>query len=224
VDWVFSPCRVVELASGRQVEANTFWMAGRPRPFLELKTESRESGLKVIVDPHVLEYQLTDGMSCGPQNSVCRRSVLAQRRFLEHVHVVEDQLLAMCVLADRRRFAYFADDPQVIYYVHDGNWSFAAKENAADKYVDVFGGFVEALERFRRELPLTRREARALRRRLAGEYFWHLGYNGLWQAGRRREAVRAYRRSLHLWPWDIARWKTFLLAQARLSFGSAASS
>jgi glycosyltransferase involved in cell wall biosynthesis len=215
VDWVFSPCRVVDFATGTELEADTFRMGGHPRPFLALRAETREGGLKAITDPRALESQLGHGMSCGPQNSVLRRRVFDGRRFFEQLRVVEDQVLAICALADGRRLGYLLE-PQVIYHVHDGNWSFAAKENSAEKHIDVFGRFVGVLDQLLLELPLNSRQRRAFKRRLADEYFWHFGYNGLWQAGRRREAVAAFARSLSLSPYGLGRWKTFLLAQLRL--------
>jgi hypothetical protein len=159
-------------------------------------------------------------MSCGPQNSVFRRRVFETRRFVDELRVGEDQVLTIGALAEGRRLGYFMD-PQVIYHVHSDNSSFSAKENSAEKHVDAFGGFVRALDRLRSELPLTARQARAFKRRLAAEYFWHFGYNGLWRAGRRREAIGAYTRSLRLWPWGLSRWKTFLLAKVRLRLGTA---
>jgi hypothetical protein len=221
VDWVFSPCRKVDLTTGVELEPSTFLRRGRPRRFMSLRAELRPGGLHVITDPRVLEFQLQQGMTSGPQNSVFRRRVFDRRRFIEEVKVVEDQVLTICALADRRRFAYFLE-PMVIYHVHDDNWSFAGgKERPPERFIEVFGKFVQVLDRLRQELPLTAREARAFRRRMAAECFWQFGYNGLWRAGRRQEAVAAFARSLRLWPWGWSRWRTFVLAKLRMRFGIA---
>jgi GT2 family glycosyltransferase len=219
VDWVFGPCRMVDLDAGKELESTTFHRRGRPRRFLQLRTEPRPEGLHVIVDSRALEFQLGQGMTCGPQNSVIRRRVFDRRRFVEEIRVVEDQVLAICALADRRRLAYFLE-PQVIYHVHDDNWSFAGgAERPPERFIDVFGRFVRVMERLRSELPLTAREARAFRRRVATDCFWQLGYNGLWRAGRRVEAVAVFSRSLRIWPWTLSRWRTFVLAKLRLHLG-----
>ena len=219
VDWVFGPCRMVDLHSGRELESTTFRRRGQPRRFLELRTEPRSGGLQVIVDSRALEFQLRQGMTCGPQNSVIRRRVFERRRFVEEIRVVEDQVLAICALADRRRFAYFVE-PLVVYHVHDDNWSFAGGvERPPERFIDVFGRFVRVMERLRSELPLTAREARAFKRRVATDCFWQFGYNGLWRAGRRAEAVAAFSRSLKIWPWTLSRWRTFVLAKLRLHLG-----
>jgi len=219
VDWVFGPCRIVDLRTSRELEPNTFTMRGRRRLFFDLEAEAREGELRVIVDPRVLEFQLRQGMSCGAQNSVFRRSVLENLRFIEELFVVEDQALAICALAHGHRLAYF-QDPQVIYRVHGSNWSFAGAQNPPEEYIDIFGRFVRVMDRLRQELPLTGAQAKAFDRRRANDYFWQYGYNGLWQAGRRGEALRAFVRSLSLSPWDRSRWKTFLLASVRAGLGS----
>ena len=99
----------------------------------------------------------------------------------------------------------------------------AVKEQASDIHIEPgdhslrirFRVDGRLLERLRTELPLQARERRALERRLSGEYFWHLGYHGFWQSGRRDEALEAYRRGIALAPWSVRLWKTYALALAR---------
>ena len=64
-------------------------------------------------------------------------------------------------------------------------------------------------------MRLSRREARALDRRLGREYFWSLGYALYWQHGLRREALEMFRRGLSLCPWNLGFLKTYLLAAMR---------
>jgi glycosyltransferase involved in cell wall biosynthesis len=219
VDWVFGPCRMVDLASGRELESTTFRRHGKPRRFLELRTESRTGDLQVIVDSRALEFQIQQGMTCGPQNSVYRRRLFERRRFVEELRVGEDQVFAISALADRRRLAYFLE-PRVIYRVHNHNSSLAGGLNEPpERFIQVFGTLTRVLERLRLELPLNAAESRALRKRVAADGFWQLGYNGLWRAGRRVEAVAAFSRSLRIWPWTLSRWRTFFLAKLRLHLG-----
>jgi hypothetical protein len=129
--------------------------------------------------------------------------------------VVEDELFVIRVLAAGARFAYFLD-PHVIYQVHSDNSSASATTSSLAKHVDIYSELTAGIEQLLSELPLTARARRGLLKRLGREYFWHLGYVGYWQAGRRADALAMYSRGLSAWPWDAGAWKTYLLAQLRV--------
>jgi glycosyltransferase involved in cell wall biosynthesis len=208
VDWVFGACRLVNHVDGRTIGESTFHPDGRPRPFLDLRTR-RDGDLRIIDDRRALECQLTYGLYCGLQNSVIRRTVFQDRRFNERSKVVDDELFVIRVLSAGATLAYF-DDPHVVYRVHDDNSSGSASGMSAARHLAIFQETTEGLEQLRSDLTLTARERRAFARRLGREYFWHVGYLGLWQAGREREALAMFRRGLTVWPWQIAGWKTYL--------------
>jgi hypothetical protein len=98
--------------------------------------------------------------------------------------------------------------------VHDQNSSGASKPSA-ERLIDTLEPLVDALSRLSSDLPLNDRERRALRKRLGREYFWQLGYNGYWQAGRRQEALALFRKGLRSAPYQVAAWKTYLLAHMK---------
>jgi glycosyltransferase involved in cell wall biosynthesis len=219
VDWVFGACRAVDRATGQTIDPDTFHVRGRPRPFLKLRT--RHSGdLRVIVDPAVLECQILHGLYCGLQNSVIRRSLFNGRRFDEQCRVVDDEMLVIRVLAEGAQFAYFVE-PHVIYQVHDENSSGSAGGLSSDRQIAIFTEMTVALEQLRASLALSRRERRAMLKRLSAEYFWHLGYLGLWQSGRRLDAIDMFRRGLSIWPWRAIAWKTYVLARLKMAFREA---
>ncbi len=70
VDWVYGACRIVDGDSGQVLEDTTFYIDGRPRPFMNLST--RVSGqLRIIVDRNTVKTILAgDRLRCGLQNSV----------------------------------------------------------------------------------------------------------------------------------------------------------
>ena len=72
-------------------------------------------------------------------------------------------------------------------------------------------------------MAFTTPQRRALRRRLSREYFWSLGYHGLWKTGQTAGALEAFRRGLTLYPCDPSFWKTYLLATVRAYAGLAPS-
>jgi hypothetical protein len=215
VDWVFGACRQVSQASGQTLDPNTFYVNGHERPFLSLKVRASED-LRIITDPSVLECQILYGLYCGLQNSVMKRGVFDKKRFNERFRVVDDELFVISALAAGSRFAYFIE-PHVIYQVHGDNSSASATELSLAKHIEIYGELTEGLEQLLGELSLTARERRALLKRLGREYFWHLGYVGFWQAGRRVEAIDMFKRGLAVWPWHAAAWKTYLLARLKVA-------
>lgn len=214
LDWVYGACRVVNFETGRELEPHTFYVRGRPRPFLSLR--ARLAGpLRLIDDPRAVRCQILHGLFCGLQNSVIRRRVFHQRPFqAEPRNEVEDQLYVVRALKAGCRFGYF-NAVHVIYHVHGTNSSLAVVAGSVTKRVRLLTELVHAYEALPAQVALTWREKLAARKRLGDEYFWHLGYSLLWEQGRRREACASFRRALRLRPWDVRYWKSYVLAVAR---------
>ena len=217
LDWVFGACQRVEYATGRLLTPSSFFIDDTPRPFLSLRKQTSE-GLHIIEDPETIACQLVHGLYAGLQNSVIRRTVFAHRRFVEKFRVSEDEFFLIRALADGARIAYYME-PHFIYRVHGDNSSASADGQSQEKRLAIFRELVDGFEQLSQEIAFTKRQRHALRRRLSQEYFWHLGYNGLWQAGRRRDALAAFRRGISLRPWHLPMWKTYLLAIVRLYGG-----
>ena len=217
VDWVFGDCRLVNHADGSTISESAFVPDGRPRPFLSLKV--RKAGdLRVIEDPEVLECQITHGLYCGLQNSVIRRQLFEGRRFNDRSKVVDDEFFVIRVLSQRATFAYFLA-PHVIYRVHDDNSSGSAEGKNASRHLAIFKETTDGLEALLGEAGLTAREKRAVWRRLGHEYFWNVGYVGLWQGGRRQEALVMFKKGLSCWPWQFSAWKTYMAAMVKVRAG-----
>lgn len=216
LDWAYGACRQVDRATGTVLDPNTSYLGGQPRPFVNLEARVSE-GLHIITDPAVLECQILHGLYCGLQNSVMRRQVFEGRRFNDRFRVVEDELFVIRLLAAGARVAYFLE-PHVIYQVHGDNSSASANASSVAKHVEIYSELTVGIEQLLSELSLSPRERRALLKRLGREYFWHLGYVGFWQAGRRPEALDMYRRGLAAWPWHPGAWKTYLLARLKVAF------
>jgi glycosyltransferase involved in cell wall biosynthesis len=216
VDWVFSASRIVNLASGTVVVPNTFYRRGLPRRFMRLRTRA-VGPLRIIDDPAAIECGILDGFCAGLQCSIFRRQMFESYRF-EAVsrNEAEDQLLLVHALTAGRRIAY-VDNVHLIYNVHEHNSSASGTSATTDKHVRIFQALIAGLEGLATQVQLTPGQRQALRRRLAQEYFWHLGYSSFWQKGARVEAMAAFRQGLRHWPWDWRLWKVYLLARARLA-------
>lgn len=214
VDWVYAACRTVDHETGQVIDPDTFVLNGRPRPFRQLRVE-QHGALSVFADEHVVESALTDGLYCGLQNSVIRARVFAQARFqAAYRNEAEDQLFVIRSLKRGHRMGYL-NAIHVQYHVHSANSSASAKGQTVDRELSVYRPLARGFEELQHECAWTARERRALRRRIAREHFWHIGYAVLWARGRRREALDAFGQGLRHWPWDPGCWKVYLLARVR---------
>jgi glycosyltransferase involved in cell wall biosynthesis len=214
IDWVYAACRIVEYDSGREVAPNTFYIEGRPRPFLRL--DSRPAGrAKLIVDPEALCCTLTHGLYCGLQNSVIRSCVFEYERFQEIPrNECEDQVFVARAIASGRRFAYL-EGVHVDYVIHAQNSSAAGFDANVSRKARVIRELVTGFESFRLQVDLCPNASQALDKRLAREYFWNLGYLLFQHPERRSEALLAFERGLKLWPWDLWQWKTYMISKLR---------
>lgn len=211
LDWVFAACRIVDFASGRELAPNTFYVDGKPRPFLRLR--ARSSGrLRIIDDADATRCQILHGLYCGLQNSVIRRRAFDGYRFATHLrNEAEDELFVIRCLKAGYRFAYY-DAVHVLYNLHEGNSCAAALNSTFDKRLRLFRALAQGLEDLGSQLPFTPVERHALSRRRSAELFWRIGYNVYWQNNRPAEALELFRRGLRLWPTNWRYWKTYLLA------------
>lgn len=214
VDWVYGACRVVDHTTGKVLSDSTFYVDGRPRPFMNLK-HRKQGQLQIIEDVDATRCMILYGLYNGLQNSVIRRTVFDAMRFeAESRNEAEDQLVVIRYLVSGRRLA-FLNDVHVIYRIHDANSSGSAKHGHIERRLLIQRVLLEQFERLAREIPLSSRERRALRHRLAREHFWLLGYALLWESGRRHEALKSFRRGIHYAPWNLKFWKTYVAALAR---------
>ena len=218
VDWVYAACRVVDFASGRVLDPDTFAVGEDPRPFRRLNAE-RRAHLSVIRDSAAVSCALQYGLYCGLQNSVIRRSVFEGSRFHDaYRNEAEDQLFVIRTLKRGHRLGY-VDRVLVQYHVHDANSSGSSTAPTFDRQRQLLELLIRGFEDLAREVELTAYERRVLARRLGREYFWHLGYAVFLENGRDVEARRAFRSGLWHWPWNWRCWKTFLASEVRAIVG-----
>jgi len=218
VDWVYGASECIDQRTGKIVQPNTFYLNGRPRPFLKLHTR-RSGALNVIIDKNVIETMISHGLFCGLQNSVCRATIFSHLRFLAF-RVGEDRWLSAMAAKFGFCFAYF-ENVHVKYQIHDNHTSGVSSQLAVEKRIEIQSELIEGYENLSKVIQLTSFECNALKKRLSKEYFWHLGYSLLWQHGKYQEALKMFKKGLQLWPWDMGCWKTYLLSlvQVEADFG-----
>jgi glycosyltransferase involved in cell wall biosynthesis len=219
VDWVWGACKMVEHPSGKVLAESTFYVDGKPRPFMRLR-HKRIGKLHLIDDPDAARCQILHGLYCGFQNSVIRRKVflteLIRRStgYLSRMRAGEDQAIVISSLKSGFRLGYL-DGIHVLYQIHAENSSVAAQGGSVDRRVKIIESLLVGFMEMRRVLSLTWNEKRALGQRLSGDLFWIIGYSLLWENGRRREALRYFRKALRIRPWHWRFWKTYLAAALR---------
>jgi glycosyltransferase involved in cell wall biosynthesis len=218
LDWVYAACSIVDHRTGRLLDSNTFVLNGAPRPFTTLRTRT-QAHVRVFEDTRTVSCAISDGLYCGLQNSVIRRSVFETARFdATFRNEAEDQLFVIRTLKRGRRMGYI-DAVHVQYHVHDSNSSAPDAGQSIERQLAVYLPLVRGFRQLRSELTWTPQEKRELSRRIAQDQFWHIGYVVLWQGGRREQAIEAYRAGLREWPWNLKSWKTYVAARLRLAFG-----
>lgn len=218
VDWVYAACRIVDHATGRLTDADTFIVNGEPRPFRQLTTRAI-GDLRVFDDDRTVAFAFTHGLYCGLQNSVIRRAVFATTRFrTDFRNEAEDQLFVIRALKRGHRVGYL-DAIHVQYHVHEANSSASSTDANVDRQLNVYRPVVRGFEVLQREFTWSTFERRALAKRIGLEHFWHIGYSLLWSNGRHREALDAFHAGLRVWPWDAGSWKTYAGARLRVALG-----
>jgi glycosyltransferase involved in cell wall biosynthesis len=210
VDWVYGACRIVNLLTGDELAPNCFYADGQPRPFLSLKSR-RIGRLSVIDDTNAAHCQILHGLFCGLQNSVIARRVL-KTISIPNYRVGEDQILTIKALLAGFRLGYF-DNIHVIYRIHDTNSS-GATTNIPQR-IKSLTSVIHAHQELLDVPEVTGPIRRAIRQRLANEYFWHLGYATHWMNGDNLAALANYRRGIAAWPWDWRFYKTYAWAALR---------
>jgi glycosyltransferase involved in cell wall biosynthesis len=215
VGWAYGACRMQDAATGRIIEESTFRPGGIDRPFLGLRT--RTAGrLRIIDDPRTWDVAVIHGLFCGFQCSVIRRSVFEAPVFRKRyrMRIGEDVAMIMMAVKTGCRFAYY-DAVHTIYRVHGDHTSAAGGAGGIEKKLANELSMAEGWEEVSRDLGLTKSEWRSVHRALGESYFWRIGYALLWQNGKRREALDAFRRGIRHRPWHLPYWKTFSLALVR---------
>jgi glycosyltransferase involved in cell wall biosynthesis len=221
VAWVYAACKIVNYRTRALLDPDTFLFNGKPRPFRELRFETR-GAMRVFDDERTVACALRDGLYCGLQNSVIRRSVFDGVRFqAASRNEAEDQLFVIRSLKRGHRLGYI-DAIHVQYHVHESNSSAPDASQSVDRQLKVYRPLVKGFEDLQAEFEWTPLERRELSQRIATDHFWHIGYAVLWNGGRHRDALAAYWQGLKAWPWSFACWKTYLVARLRVASGRAA--
>lgn len=211
VDWVYAACKRIQYENGSVILPSTFYNNGEPNILFSLKSRIYDN-LHIIEDSRVVEFQITYGIDSGLQNSVMRVSVFNDM-LLPDFRIGEDRLFISMALKRGFKLA-FIDDINVHYIVHSDNISDTnlSEENVGKRIV-VMKQLIDSYKKtFDYIDNLTQKEKKALKRRLADDWFWKLGYSLQWSNGLREQAIDSYLEGIRLAPLRLTFWKTFIKA------------
>jgi len=219
VSWVYADSRKIDQTTGQVVVERGFYEGGGPHPMLSLNTID-DGKLRIYDDPRVVAVQLRHNLCCLLQTSVIRKEVFDGHRFVHDFrNEGEDELFPIRAMKRGHRLAYF-DDVHLIYRMHADNSSSSAIGVSVEKHLRVTEAAARGYRELGEQVELTAAERRALRQRLANEYFWKRGYTLLWQSGRAAEAWGEFRTGLGWWWRDARMWKTLATCLARWATGN----
>lgn len=205
IDWVYAATKIVDFESKKVVNENCFYDQNQnPLPFMALKTERCGEYNRFIDDATVVEA-FDSVLHAGLQTSVIRRAVFNEIK-IPNYRVGEDQVF--CILAMKHGFQLaWSESVHVEYSVHDESIS-AGATKSTNANIRACREFVRAFESLLHESTFCPEEIAALRKRLAREYFWNIGYR-LQSRGEFPEARLMYLMALKYRPFSVTFWKTY---------------
>jgi glycosyltransferase involved in cell wall biosynthesis len=214
LDMVFAPCQIVNHDTGQIVQQSTLTDSeGQPRPITRLNARVHND-LHIIDDPSLFRCALNDGLWAGLQNTVIRAELFDGYRFDASRRNAEDRLFVLRQILAGRGIGWL-EQPHVLYRIHQANSSSAGSAQKPGQRINVARAVVAVYEQLLSELPADHPDRDELRRTVARETAYTLGYNALRAAGHHDQALAAYRRSIAVWPWDWRYWWSCAVACLR---------
>lgn len=214
VDWLYTACKRIDLLSKKVYEDNSFYNGKCKKPLFTLKTLIKKN-LYIIEDTSAAELSITHGIESCFQASVIKSKVF-EKIMIPDFRVGEDRMFVTLALKKGFKLAFW-DHVNVLYNVHDENISDTNPSNDLDKRIKANKLLIDSYKQTFRVIDnLTISEKRALRRKIANETFWILGYNLYWLNNRHHEALKTYVKGLSLQPANLNFWKTTLSSLFKL--------
>jgi glycosyltransferase involved in cell wall biosynthesis len=214
IDWLFAANQIKDLTTNTIVSESSLYSGNTPKRVLQLATEKR-GDIRILRDPAALECQVLDGLWCGQQFSLIRRSVFETYRFrAAYRNEGADQVSVIAALNRGVTFAY-TTAIHGAYHIHSSNASAGCKDAPVEKYLRLRKALIQGFKEVAEEEALSARQQDAIRKRIAREYFWSIGYNLFLQKGDVKEARKYFISALRTWPWSLPMWKTLFTSSIR---------
>ena len=223
IDWVYAANQIKDLTNDTIVAKSSLYENGKPKPVLELKTKKIDD-VSIITDENAIACQVQQGLWVGQQFSLIRREVFEDYRFrASYRNEAADQVSVVAAL--NRGFTLgYTEDIHGVYHIHTNNASAGCKDAPVEKYLRLRTALIRGFEEAKQEENLTGKNAAAIHKRIAGEYFWNIGYSLFWKRGRNPAAFEYFRKGLKNDPGNLSMWKTYIWAMIQRLAPSRANS
>lgn len=219
IDWIYFACRRVDYFDQSLLLQSTFYTFDKPNLLFSLVKETL-GDVNILDNENASLGQLTEGIDSGLQNSVIKHRVF-EKLTIPDFRIGEDRLFILQALKSGFTLG-FVDKVAVTYFVHDGNTSDTKhKDENYPKRISAMKMLLESYEQTRNFVELNAIENKALNKRLAGDYFWKLGYS-LYGANKQyTQAIKCMAKAIRLTPDNIKFYKTLFATCAKMVLGKA---
>ena len=143
------------------------------------------------------------------QTLVGRTELIRRVLWDESVHGGTDCLYMLELAAVRPRVGHL-QRYHVTYWAHGDNVTDCAGTHTPARRARVGEARAEYYRAALRRVPLSASQRLAMRRKLANNMFWLVGYSGYLAQGDTANARRCFREAISLWPSNLRYWKTAL--------------
>lgn len=210
IDWLYFSCRRLEYSTKNVILNSTFYHHDKtPNRLFDCATCIDEN-LFVLQNKSAALCQINYGIDSGLQNSVFR-AVIFKQHLLPDFRIGEDRIFILQLLK-AGYVAAFMDKITVNYMVHENNSSDTnINEEDFSKRIDAMNNLLNSYKATFSLVNLEFSEKKALKKRLAEDYFWKLGYSLELQAGLKNAALSSMWQGIKYHPLKLKYWKTFVI-------------
>lgn len=217
VDWVYTALKRINFYTKKVVEENSFFKEnGKPKAFQGLETINH-GRLHIINDRRAALYSIQNGIEACFQCSVVKREVLSKVPIRPY-RIGEDRLFITEAIKSEVVIAYI-NEVTVIYNIHDSNISDTDKSanlpSRLSKNLLLIQSYADTLKFVNN---FTKTEKRAIRKKIANELFWGIGYSLYWQSDKPSQAFRYFFKAFEYYSFSLSYYKTTVLCFIKLLF------
>ncbi|MFQ3220674.1 MAG: glycosyltransferase involved in cell wall biosynthesis [Paraglaciecola sp.] len=205
INWVYCPVSRHKLGSELVLSANSFYINGNERAFLGLST-IKKGELFIYDDDLAVTTQIKSGLFLGFQNTVFKRTVFDHLK-IPNIRIGEDRLMAIMLIKSGCKGGYIKK-VMVQCFEHDANTSDVGNKPLEEK-AKVYLQLIEGFECYSSYIDLSTAEKRALKQKIAHEYFWNIG-NYIYLGNSYKRLASYYMlKGVISTPFDITKWFNF---------------
>ncbi|GAW95533.1 MULTISPECIES: glycosyltransferase family 2 protein [Colwellia] len=211
IDWISANYRFIELDTNEVFIENGFNSHGA-RPELKLK-QTNLKGIKVVVDPLLIQTSILHGHMAPLGSSVFRKKVFEVVAF-PNARMHEDTVFWIDALMHKMIFGYIEDIHLEVFDHNDRTVVRELKSNQGELHkLKAHLNSYQALATLNKHKSMfNKQERNAYNSRLSNLCFWVIGYGCYLKSGRYLRAYQWFFKGISYQPFNKKYWKTFLIS------------